>query len=539
MQHNRIDSPEKDGVGAYEAGLGRNREAVVSSHFMHAMNLDGSKKAYGAEDFAAQAIHMTPQDVMIRLIPELKKASRKVVEQRSEAAADRARQNYAQYGLASAKEVGTAEIITEAITDRNFRKTNISDEDRRDFRDRIARRIEKGEPIEIVAPMLPNKVACPLKTRGTLPGLAEAGLIARLGEIAGIVDALYPTGKLKPGRRGANFIIVADGRRFKNSWNTPEEVIVEYQKGLQWWIDKLGLTETVSLMDYEHIMTRMLSPEAQKERGDSHKDAMKTLSSALDPLLDVNHLKTSLEAVVAADPFTEDANPEGRFVPLFKSTLYNIRYPALDLYTKKFGEDYVGLYRELTRNIETTFASLDEAGSDRVANYLQHGRKGQAGAPPLHEIKEYLRRSMIAEAWESAKDYLAIVIADRELETDPVTQSMPDVIRFSIHSKPGQIGLKTTSENGDPVQAWHGEGHLRFSGKGKKLKLGNQAVLELETEGNRPVLVREPEGRPDDPDCLMSRFARCDQPLFYMHPDLGAYDPVALAEEMSNKFVRI
>lgn len=527
-------------VGEYQQGLLKTEEAVVSSHFMHAQNINPENRLYTPQEFISNAIYMTPQEVAGNLIPQLKKASQKLIEQRSETAIKRARQNYQQYGLASPDEVGHAEIITEAITDRNFRKSNISEDDRKTFRDCIARKIEAGEKIQIVAPMLPNKVASPLKTRGVLPGLAEAGLIARLGEIAGVVDKLYPKEKLKEGQHAAEFIVVGDGRRFKNSWRTPEEAIDTYQAGLQWWIDQLGFSDTVSQLDYEHIMTKMLSPEAQEKRDVSYARAMDELSHTLDPLLDVANFEASLKAVVASDPYTEESNPEGRFVPLFKSTLYNIRYPALDLYTKKSGADYCSLYRELTSNIMTPFAPMDEATSDYVADYIKLTLMGgSAAAPAPEQIKEYLRRSMIAEAWESTKDYLAIVIADRDLEVDPITQGMEDVIRFSIHSKPGQIGLKTTSENGDAVQAWHGDGHLRLSDKGKKIKLSNQSTLMLETEGNRPVLIRQHADDPHSQNCLLSEFAKTDQPLFYIHPDLKAYDSVELANALENKFARI
>lgn len=522
---------------------------IVSSHFMHRINREQAGKMFSAEQFAAKALSMTPTDIKENLIPKLKQASKELVKRRANLAESRAKQNYQDYGLSSKDKITSAEILTEAITDSVFRKTKVSPEDKKKFRDTIAEKIAVGEKIRLVVPMLPNKIDSPLKSRGILPGIAEAGVIARLGEIASIVNKLYPKDKLKGSGSAAEFIIVGDGRLFADSFNTRDEDIQSYQNGINWWIKTLGVQDIVTQIDYEETINKLLPEASKSERSKHYDDIIKELTDTLDPLLDVNDFDRSMRRTSEKDPLATESNPRGLFVPLFKSTMYNIRYPALELYAKNTdmnSYDYSCLYREITRNIDANFVELDENRAEEVGEYILHDKKDST-PPSEAEIKEYLRQSLISTAWESTKKYCASMLADRRLDIDPIADSLGgDIIRFTIHTKSGQIDLKTSSSDGDPVQAWHGEGvfrKTRMNAGGKKgsntanMKISNEPVLKLEAEGCIPVLVKS-DNEPAKDD-LLSKLAEAGQPLFYIHPDTEFYDPTKLIAAMEEKLVRV
>lgn len=519
-----MNSEAPEGVGQYQQGLLSRNEAVISSHFMHQQNLSDAR-LLTEEQFKGASVFMSAEAARARFIPLLQEAARTVVDKRYKSAIERAKRNYAQFGLKSADEAGTAEFITEALFDEWFRKGTVTAEDRVAFRAKVREMLESGAPIKLLIPMLPHKAPCPLKTRGRLPCMAEAGVLMRLGEMCGIIDRLRADGKA-PGTETprTQFVIVADGRRFKHALNTPEETISNYQRGLRWWIKQLGFQDSVLLTDYEDMMGIMLTEREKSQRAMFFYDALRKLTETVGFMLDAKDVEASLQKAAAADPFPESDNPEGRFVPLFKSMMYNIHYNIL----ARIGDcndldaaEYNAMYRDMTRHLFTPFADLSPQKAEYICHYLA-GETRCAERPSVPEIKEYVRRAMLEEAWQSTIYYLALVVADRALAEDPIGRCVPGAIRFSIHAKPGQIGLATDSAIASPVQAWHGSAVLRASGT--KVKLSTDSCLDLESHGAVPVRISNDNTPNQDPNDLMAQFARSGQPIVYINPgiDLAA-----------------
>jgi hypothetical protein len=63
---------------------------------------------------------------------------------------------------------------------------------------------------------------------------------------------------------------------------------------------------------------------------------------------------------------------------------------------------------------------------------------------------------MLDEAWQAAIQYIAEIKSDRDLICDPILTCVPEVIRWTIHPKPGQLAFLVPSAFGDPVFPWHG-----------------------------------------------------------------------------------
>ncbi len=518
-----MSSPQNDANDQYVRGL-TTGESVVSSHFMHTQNLS-DRKMYTAEKFATEALSITPEEARDILIPMLKNAAVAVIEKRSLAAKEKAEKAFSDYGYAGKKSVGTPEYITEAIVDHWFRKSSVSPLQKLSIRDHVRGCIHRGEPIKLVVPMMPNKVACPLKCRGELPCMAEAGLLARLGEIAGMINKLYQEGHpASAGKQMAQFTVVSDGNHIASSWKTKKDVVGRYQSALKWWTKQLGIENAVIINDYQHLLESSLTGEQKAVRQKHYGEAIALMEEKLGKTLDPMNVELSLRKAIVADPYTDPANPEGRFVPLFKSTIYNIRYTLLDavgdmesLNAKEFG----ALYRELTKNLFKPYADITEADQDRIHGYLMN--QNAKDKPSVPEIMEHLRRSMLAEAWHSTMVYMAGVVADRTLMDDPVAIAVPNAIRFTTHAKPGQIALAVDSTNSDLVQPWQGTGLLRVSKS--KIKLAQNSALALEGSGAKPIVIRSTKAgaRSADSDDVLEQFAQSGQPFVYICPEMDFY----------------
>src|SRR6185369_574762 len=204
---------------AYQVGLDRFEEAVISSHFMGELCGDLRLGLYDDRQFSAKSVTISASKVSESLLSSLRCASDSFARERAAAAKRRAADNYKRYGLDDPRQVGTAECITELVFDRQFRRGSRETCSRVVIRAKVAQRIAQGRPIDMVIPALPFKLSCPLKARGPLPDLAEVNFMLGLYEIAAAIDMIYRdacqglTGAL------ARFTVVSDGNRFNRVVN--------------------------------------------------------------------------------------------------------------------------------------------------------------------------------------------------------------------------------------------------------------------------------------------------------------------------------
>jgi len=188
------------------------------------------------------------------------------------------------------------------------------------------------------------------------------------------------------------------------------------------------------------------------------------------------------------------------------SLVYTINYKTLKKFEKLPARDYRALYRELTGHIFEPYAVLSESELQSISQEM----KAHAAFWPTNRMKEFLRQSMLEEAWAAAIEYIAEIKSDRELEEDPMLSCLPDHFRWTIHAKSGQLAILTPTALGTPVQAWAGSAVFKLTKK-NKIKLCTLPVLALEGVGAIPVKVKTMD---DD-------LALKGQPLFYIYPDIA------------------
>ncbi len=346
-------------------------------------------------------------------------------------------------------------IIYEILMSHEYRKSPKIYTSKTDFLYKINQSINANKPIELIIPLFPCKVHNRLKSLGIYPDFAEILSLLRLLEICLAIENIY--------QPGAFFIIMADGYRFQKPWNTPCEDIVEYQKKMVEFIKLINAEKYLKLFDYVETLEKKLPIDRKIKRGEDLLSAQKEyhiIKEAMEKVSSNDYLKR-LEVAMKLDPDFDSGNSEGRFVPLFKSTIYSIYFPELT--NKKTDNQIKTLFEDIY-----TFEDLE------------YGKT---------------RKFILDMTLDSTIKYIVSVRSDRDI--DPLRIIFPEALRCTIHSKPGQLGI-TTINKSTRIESWHGTGYIASNGK-----IGVDFRISLESEGFLPVYV---EGDP---------FNMGDQPIFY------------------------
>lgn len=485
---------------AYSPGLDRVEEAIISSHFMHDLNRDLRFNLFSQDDYSARLVDISYPILEEGLIPTLLRASRNFALERLHAAQIRATQSCSKHGIDRSHQPDPADLITEVLFDRQFCSGARETCSRHELSRTVAQRIESAQPIDMVIPALPYKFSCPLKNRGQLPDLAEVNFILCLFEIVLAIEIIYK--EARPDLRSplARFAIVSDGGRFNKLTNEPEAVISSYKHFLRSWIGKLKLEEYIYLLDYPTLLRENLPQSAHKNKRLLRETARQQYKEVMWRLFDPYNMPETLRAAARSDPDPERNNPEGRFVSLLKSLVYTINYQTLDHIRLLPQEQFCQIYREMTGHLFEPFEQLSD--------------------------KEHLRVHMLREVWEKTINYVAEIKSDRDQPFDPISRCLPNHIRWTIHAKPGQLGLLTPAAFGKKVQAWAGAAVFKRTGQ-NGIRLCTMPVLALEGLGAIPV------GKADILDNVQN-----GQPLFYIFPDLAFSSIDGFITDLNARLVR-
>lgn len=518
---NNIEIKEQSGL--YKSGLSKENEAVVSAHFMHKINQDFSLKLYSPELFSNRALTVSLNLITTALIPSLIASSEQFVVQRASAAKIRARHNYKKYGLNTENEVGLAEIITEVMFDRQYLKGPKENCSRLILARKINELVQKRKPINLVLPALPYKSSSPLKSRGMMPDLAEVSFLLGLAELVKTIDIIYREEFITADKGMVKFIVISDGSRFNVFLNESSEIIVAYQNKLRWWINQLNISHFVEIFDYQEFIKKKLPKELALQKKEIRTKVLRQYTDVMMPIFDPCTMRQSISKAIELDPDPENCSEEGRFIALFKSLIYIIRYKILSNYAALHKVDYAVLYIELTRHIFEPYTALLEEELLNIEKFvrdpLMHNKLKRA------ELLEYLRQSMLKEAWQATINYIAEIRSDRDLPLDPVETCLPDHIRWTIHAKSGQLAILTTT-TGDPIQPWHGAGVFMLT-KNNKIKIYTQPVVLLEGGGAIPVVVT------NSSENILNQ-----QPLFYINPEISFSDIGGFLNELPKYITR-
>lgn len=511
----------------YKAGLNRKSEAVISDHFMHKINQDLNLARYCPVEFAKRALFLDSTLLLEQLIPSLIAASERFILERVSAAKIRARKNFKEYGFSNADELGLVEFITEVMFDRQFLKSPKKNCSRLYLAKKIKVFVEKQEVIKLVIPALPYKISSPLKARGTLPDLSEINFLLGLAEIVKTMSLIYKEKIITTNQALAKFTVISDGSRFNAFLNEPQEAIKAYQEKLRWWLCKLNLSNNIEIIDYQFVIENYLSKELYFEKKIIRDKVHQLYSTLMMPLFNPQNMLQTFSKAISLDPDPESYHAEGRFIPLFKSLIYTIRYKTLIRYTKHNEEHYQALYSAITKHLFEPYTQLKKDDLARIEMLITNPQL-QNRVTQI-QCYEYLRQAMLTEVWQATIDYIAEIRSDRDLAMDPISSCFVNYIRWTIHAKSGQMAILTTTATGDPIQPWHGVGMLKLT-KNNKIKIYTQPTLLLEGEKAIPVLIINNEPDPD--------FITKNQPFCYLHQEFTYKNANELLEYINKNIIR-
>jgi hypothetical protein len=181
----------------------------------------------------------------------------------------------------------------------------------------MRRYIERGEPIRAVLSAFPIKQAdTRLKALGTLPDLAELGLLARLRELAVAVAVVYP-----PGLR---ITVLTDGNHFRVR---PRAVTAPYLGYLATYVRLVGGEGVLELRDIDEAAAEQLGPGAVRARGDleaGHRAVLDDAYRGLDITGDPAGTLTRSRALDPAGP----GMPGPTVEDLFRSLVHSVPVPS-------------------------------------------------------------------------------------------------------------------------------------------------------------------------------------------------------------------
>ncbi len=492
---------KKSFVGQYQAGLNSYKESVISAHFMNQFMQDKNLSLYTSDMFDKRSIKISTKDFEEALMPIITRVSREFIASRVGVIKQRAKKNFALYNLQNSDEVGVSQTIAEVMFDRQFLKGLKVNCSRILLANQIERLTDKQIDIKMVIPALPYKVTSPVKCKSEDPDLGEVIYLIRLAEIAQIIDNIYHA--FVPNLLGekASFTVVSDGLRFNQIVNEPSDVVQRYQERLKTWIMKLKLSSYVKIVDYREVIQHRLPDPLKKKKEAIKKASLKRYHTQMWDVFDVAAMKESMKKAIAIDPDTESSHIEKRFIPLFKSLLYTVKFQLLTNYSMHFNKNYHQLYLDILREPFELGLKISLDKAKEIEQHLQ-GLPCKT-VPSEAQIFEVLRRSILREAWQAAIEYICEIKSDRELDEEPISTCFPDHVRWTIHAKQGQLALLVPSAIEHTVQPWHGVAVFKYS-KNSKVKLYSLPTLYLEGIYARPVVLS------------------CNPrvPLFYIHPDL-------------------
>lgn len=134
-----------------------------------------------------------------------------------------------------------------------FRKGSLASMDAEGFEqrhiDRVAARVDRGEPVQLTLVAFPFKVPNPLKVGDrALPDLAELAALRTLEQLRADVRAVYPP--------GIEFVIIHDGVYIADAFGVPRREACAYADYFRWLLEITGADDFVRCMDLMELLRR-------------------------------------------------------------------------------------------------------------------------------------------------------------------------------------------------------------------------------------------------------------------------------------------
>jgi L-tyrosine isonitrile synthase len=160
---------------------------------------------------------------------------------------------------------------------------------------RLAERIAEGLPIRVVIPSFPGRPYNPITHQRVAPDLGEAYAFVLLARISNHVAAVYPP--------GVEFVLCLDGRAYNPFYGYTDEADHQYPVDLRRFIDALGVSRAVSLIDLQDLVDERAAefePLCGQVRGELAEEWRRPDYAFRDELVETMKLGTNTMPLNAA-----------------------------------------------------------------------------------------------------------------------------------------------------------------------------------------------------------------------------------------------
>ena len=333
------------------------------------------------------------------------------------------------------------------LKDRQFTKGSNNNIDWSKIFFQIRGAIENNRDIECVIVGLPFKMPSLLKCESAKADFGEAGFILQLYEFCKVAELIFQNLNYWNWNKKVLFRVVMDGKRFQQLIGITDHEMDEYKNTLENWISLLDISEYIKLDDYEDMINTSLDFDLKAKKTMIKKSVKREYLDKLPADITLENLNFKLEEAKYLDPDPEKSNKYGRFVSLFQSILFTMRYDSIE--EKYFTDDLIK-NEVYIKCIECIILKLSHENDLAFAKARAQSLLALCG-------------DILKEAWDATIDYISEIRSDRDLSIDIIQHCHPNSLRWTIHDKKGQICIASKKMYGINLFPWHGVSLIKES----------------------------------------------------------------------------
>lgn len=373
--------------------------------------------------------------------------------------------------------------IIEVLYDNDLFKNSMAFNTRSFIIHNIKECIKYNGFLNLIIPIFSRKSLSPIKNQGTNPDLGEIYSLIRFYSLAKLITEISGI--------KCRVSILSDGNKYRRACLTPLEIINNYQNSLRFWIDKLELSEYVSLFDYEEWIKR--DQCWMEERSSMYRKKYDDLSLKYDKFFDfwdlnkIKYINIDLEWK--------------QLCYTFFSIITSVNYESI--FNQKFIND-VYFNKDIQNFYISFISSLDMNIKDITNSHLfRYELIGD-----FYFNKEDIVSTMRKEAWEASKRYVSISLVDREIDTLFLEKNY--FLKCTIHRKEKEFNFISTSKKDYCRTAQHS-----VAGLDNNLNLSYRYRIERDTKQEKRIYF-EFDYNTKNTFNPMNLLSVSNQPIYYI-----------------------
>jgi len=222
---------------------------------------------YNRNQFLQTAQSISPAFWLDTVLPALRASAHENVASRLTAAAARSRKNSSIYDT---KQSQGPELATEILFDSRLLKPIERNASRISICAHIRKLTKERKPIRLGLPLFSRKPISPLKNRGHQPDLSEITSLVRCYQLARMLSWAHDY--------GVEFIIFADGHKYRRACGTPGTFVDEYQSALTYWCKALGIDDLVHILRLQDAVSARLGSYGWERRLEVYENFQRQLT---------------------------------------------------------------------------------------------------------------------------------------------------------------------------------------------------------------------------------------------------------------------